>query len=387
MPRPHRWQVDLGVAIAFTAVTEYEIWVGPIPFLEGSVQGPKAGFALAALLLGVALAIRRRWPVAAAGFVGAAALLGPVFLRLQPGTASMFELFLTPLFMSYSTGANTTGRRTVAAALLMGIPLLINQILHWVLNVPPRDLQQAAGEWLFYGAVFLAGKALQRLRTHARHLTETREHDIEAAVREERARIAREMHDVVAHGVSVMVLQAGAARQTLESRPDRAREALSAAEATGRETLSELRRLLEILKPAADSGLNSPQPSLQDLDRLVQQLHEGGLNVSASIQGDLTSLPKGVDAAAYRIVQEALTNALKHARPTEVNVQVCRASDQLRLEVRNNGHRASRKRGRGQGQGLIGMRERALAYGGRLEAAELPDGGFHVLAEIPCPSA
>ncbi|HZC77115.1 MAG TPA: histidine kinase, partial [Ktedonobacterales bacterium] len=244
MPRPRTWMVDLAVAVGFAAVTEYEIWIGPIPFLGGSAQGFRAGFALGVLLLSGALAVRRRWPVVGSGFVGAAALWAALFLRLEPGTSgNLFELFVAPLFMSYSTGANTTGRRTVAAALLMGVPLLINQVLH----PPPLNLQQDASEWLFYGALFLAGKTLQRLRTRARNLAEARERDIDAAVSEERARIAREMHDVVAHGVSVMVLQAGAARQTLDTRPESAREALVAAETTGRETLSELRRLLEIL--------------------------------------------------------------------------------------------------------------------------------------------
>ncbi len=382
MPRPRPWVVDFAVAVVYVVVSEYEIWIGPIPFLEGSAQGFKPSFALSAALLGTAIAIRRHWPVVGAGCVGTAALLGPIVSQFYPGSANMFEFFLAPLFMSYSTGANTAGRRRVTAALLIGIPLLVNQAF----RVASADRQQEAGEWLFYAAAFLAGMALQRLRSRARHLAETREHDIEAAIQNERARIAREMHDVVAHGVSVMVLQAGAARQTLEARPESAREALRAAEATGRETLSELRRLLEILKPGTEGGVHGPQSSLQDLDRLVDQLREAGLNVTASIQGDLAGVPKGVDAAAYRIVQEALTNALKHARPSEVTVEVCRKGDLLRLEVRNDGAQAPHERGRDQGQGLIGMRERALAYGGKLEAAQLPHGGFQILAEIPCPT-
>jgi signal transduction histidine kinase len=376
--------VDLAVAVGFAAITEYEIWIGPLPFLEGSAHGFKEGFALGALLLSGALTVRRSRPLVASGLVGVAGLWAVLFLRLHPGTsANLFELFVAPLYMWYSTGANTTGRRTAIAAILMGIPLLLNQMLH----PPPLNLQQDASEWLFYGALFLAGKTVQRLRTRSRNLTETRERDIEAAVGEERARIAREMHDVVAHGVSVMVLQAGAARQALDARPDRAREALVAAETTGRETLSELRRLLEILRPESGEDIHAPQPSLQDLDRLVEQLHAAGLPVVAEMHCDLTGVPKGLDAAAYRIVQEALTNAFKHARPSQVNVLINRDDARLHIEIRNDDALPKRLSARADGRGLIGMRERAQAYGGKLLATATPEGGFRVIAELPCSTA
>lgn len=252
---------------------------------------------------------------------------------------------------------------------------------------PGEVVTDDAGEWLFFAAAFIAGKALQRWRGRSRDLARSREQDIETAMTEERARIAREMHDVVAHGVSVMVLQAGAARQALDSRPDSAREALVAAETTGRETLSELRRLLEILKPNTDDDLDAPQPSLQDLDRLVGQLHAAGLPVEATVQGDITGVPKGLDGAAYRIIQEALTNAFKHARPSHVDVLVFKLPDQLRLEIRNDDASSRRTQGHHRGQGLIGMRERALAYGGKLQVGALPDGGFRVVAELPCAPA
>jgi signal transduction histidine kinase len=203
-----------------------------------------------------------------------------------------------------------------------------------------------------------------------------------AAVAEERSRIARELHDVVAHSVSVMTVQAGAARHTLDPAETEMQEALKSIETAGRQALVELRRLLGILRQADDEPALAPVPSLADLDRLIAQLHDAGLPTVLHIEGESAPLPPGVDLAAYRIVQEALTNCLKHAGPTRAEVRVCYRRHELELEVLDDG-RSNRAAGNGTGHGLIGMRERVSLYGGFFEAGPRPDGGFAVHARLP----
>jgi signal transduction histidine kinase len=202
-----------------------------------------------------------------------------------------------------------------------------------------------------------------------------------AVLAEERVRIARELHDVIAHSVSVMGVQAGAARTLIDSDPGAAREALLSVEATARSSVSELQRLLAVLREQGDAPSDrAPQPGLTQLPALVTGIRAAGLPVDLTMTGTRT-LPAGVDVAAYRIVQEALTNALKHARaPTTVTVQ-CSATA-VRIEIRDSGPGPFDQLPHG-GHGLIGMRERAQLYGGTLRAGPSPGGGFGVLACLP----
>ena len=202
------------------------------------------------------------------------------------------------------------------------------------------------------------------------------------AVSDEQARIARELHDVIAHSVTVIVVQAGAADDVFDTRPDQARAAIRSIESTGREALAELRRLLGAVRPADGTDPPGPQPRLDRLDELAQPMRAGGLDVVIRQEGVPAPLPAGVDLSAYRIIQEALTNTLRHARATRAEVVMRYGPAELELEVRDDG-RAPAARGAPGGHGLVGMRERASLVGGTLEAGPLPGGGYRVHALLP----
>jgi signal transduction histidine kinase len=246
----------------------------------------------------------------------------------------------------------------------------------------------------FVWVPWLAGRTLRHRTGLARALSERterlereREEAAERGVRAERRRIARELHDVVAHSVSVMVVQAGAGRRVAEQDPERAAECAALIERVGREALGELRRLLGMMREeSGESGAAlAPQPSLSRLGELVQNAREAGLPVEVDTSGTPGSLPAGVDLAAYRIVQEALTNTLKHAGPARARVFVTYGPDALELEVTDDG------RGPGElhsaGHGIIGMRERAALCGGDLTCGGRDDGGWVVHARLPLAEA
>ncbi|WP_246606857.1 sensor histidine kinase [Paractinoplanes toevensis] len=217
-------------------------------------------------------------------------------------------------------------------------------------------------------------------------LERERQAGADAAVGDERARIARELHDIVSHNVSVMVVQTSAAREVLADHqvPAAAAEALAAVETTGRNALTELRNLLGLLAPAADGTepAEEPQPGLDRLSRLVDRIAFAGLPVDVRIIGDPRPLPGGIDVTAFRIVQEALTNALKHGAAGRAEVEVRYAERHLRLEIVNTGPRAP-AHGGGTGRGLLGLRERVGIYGGDLDARRRIGGGYRVRARIP----
>jgi signal transduction histidine kinase len=202
------------------------------------------------------------------------------------------------------------------------------------------------------------------------------------AVGEEQARIARELHDVIAHSVSMIVVQASAAEDIFDSRPDQARAALRSIERAGRDALAELRRLLSAVRPGLDEP-SGPQPGLDRLDELAEPLRAGGLTVVVRREGPATTLPAGVDVSAYRIVQEALTNTVRHARATRAEVTVRYGPDAVELDVRDDGRPTQSGGANGSGHGIAGMRERAALLGGTLEAGPLPGGGYRVHARLP----
>ena len=233
----------------------------------------------------------------------------------------------------------------------------------------------AAGRWV----------RLRGLRTAANE----REHaaDIRRAAAEERARIARELHDIVAHRVSLMTIQAGAAKIVLHRDPERARATMQEVEDVGRQALGELRQLLDVLRPDTGTDRLSPQPGVADLPRLVERMTEAGLEASLTMDGARAQLPTHVDLSAFRIVQEALTNVLRHAgpgTPTEVRIGAATdaaGNDCVTIEVLDRGARITM--GPAAGHGIAGMRERATLLGGDFDAAPLPHGGFRVLASLP----
>jgi signal transduction histidine kinase len=289
---------------------------------------------------------------------------------------------------------------TVAAAFLIGLglnsltPAVIFAIVATAARGPRTVSLQAGGA----AVVVLAVPALISTHANLGHLIapfvflclgwtigdsiNTRERDREArigrAAGEERARIARELHDVITHNVSVMVVQAAAAGEIFDTDPQRAREAIGAVEETGRRALNELRRLLGAV--ADDDAVVVPQPSLNRVGELVERVRAAGLEVELIEEGTPGDVPEGVGLSAYRIVQESLTNTLKHAFASHVTVRVRHSGDAVEVEVTDDGVGAALH---GEGRGLIGMRERVALYGGELDAGSRAGGGYGVRARIP----
>jgi signal transduction histidine kinase len=259
-------------------------------------------------------------------------------------------------------------------------------------TVPRFDV---GSEYVFAVPLFLlvwgAGQALRRWEAQSRRLeaalaelARTHEAQTEAVVLDERARIARELHDVIAHSVSVMLLQSGSARMSLRRAPDRAQEALEILETTGRQAMVEMRSLVGILRPREHAEELLPAPGLDALPALEATMRRSGLDVTVQVQGDPRALPPGLELSAYRIVQEALTNALKHAGPTRACAVVVVGAEDLRLRITNDPPReAPAPLSPGGGHGVIGMRERVSLYGGRLEAGRQSDGGYLVEVHLP----
>jgi signal transduction histidine kinase len=250
----------------------------------------------------------------------------------------------------------------------------------------------SAGTFVFvpvlFGISWLAGFALrgreqQTEAAEERAARAERERDAAArvAVAEERARIARELHDVVAHAVSVMVLQTGAVRHKLPDSLEEDREALRGVEGTGRTALAEMRRLLGAMRSDGDGVELAPQPGVDSLDSLLEKVGSAGLPVELHVDGERFPLPRGLDLSAYRIVQEGLTNALKHSGATRADVTLRYAPKVLTVEVRDDGRGSAG--GDGLGHGLVGVRERVKIYGGEMTAGSAPEGGFVLSARLP----
>jgi signal transduction histidine kinase len=352
-------------------------------YTADDLVGPAWLTALVASSAGVAAFIRRSRPLAAiviwaAGIV----ILG---LWLTP-PEKIGGLFFGLLLFTYMVGAHVPGRRTLLAP-----PVVACAVLAVALSSPgpfvPGDLIFPT----FFGVIFwLAGRVVRsrteltvELHEAALVAHEHREAAAARAVADERRRIAREMHDVVAHSVSTMVIQAGGARRILARDPGRAIEAAVLIERTGREALQEMRHLLGVLHAGEDLAELAPQPTLDGLDALVERAAAAGLPVRLQIEGERRELPSGLDLAAYRVVQEALTNALKHGGGS-ADVLVRFGDDELRLEIADAGGGASRApEVEGGGHGLLGMRERVRVFGGELHAGPRPGGGFLVAARLP----
>jgi signal transduction histidine kinase len=274
------------------------------------------------------------------------------------------------------------GVLVIAAALLVSALRL--PVIGTVSNIPFTLIP-------FTGAV-LAGRLLRArqfahedLSMHTRKLESERDETIRAAVSQERTRIARELHDIVAHSISVMVIQAGAAEDLLDRDPQRARLPLQTIQETGRQAVGDMQRMLGLLRGAHSDQVLAPQPGTEQLSDLIGHMAEAGLPVQLRLEGTRRPLSPGVELAAFRVVQEALTNTLKHAGPAQASVVVTYGDDTLEVHVRDNGTgpAASRPAGSGTGHGLIGIRERAAVYGGAVEAGPAADGGFAVRVLLP----
>ena len=254
---------------------------------------------------------------------------------------------------------------------------------------------------IFVGGAWLAGWGLRRrraqwaeLQARAERLEREREEQARRAVTEERLRIARELHDVIAHSMSVIAVQSGVGHHVIDTQPAEARQALAAIEATSRSALTEMRRLLGVLRQEGEPrGSLAPAPGLADLAALVTQVQDAGLKIWINVEGQRGAVPPGIDLSAYRIVQEALTNVIKHAGSSAANVTVSYRPESVTVEITDQGQGAPAARvpaprtgsghGISSGHGIIGMRERVAVFGGEFTAGPGPDGGFRVRACFP----
>lgn len=261
----------------------------------------------------------------------------------------------------------------------------------WLKGTPLAQFLQLLLNLFLFGAAWWIGEVFRSrrekeadLKERTEQLKKEREENAQRAVLDERVRIARELHDVVAHHVSVMGIQAGAARKVLNKQPDKANEALSTIEASSRQAISELHRLLGFLRPKNQVEGVSPQPSLKHLDVLVKEMRNSGLPVEVRIIGKEQSILESVDLSAYRIIQEALTNILKHAGPAKATVTVKYSSNMIELDIIDNGKgKLTNSENKPGGRGIIGMKERVSLHGGKLETGNIPDGGFFVRVKLP----
>jgi signal transduction histidine kinase len=374
---------DVLLAAGVLVIAQIQTW------MDTSFQ-PKLPLALLAVLITVPLAWRRRAPFAALLVTGVAAWVlsaGPV------GDAAY--TFIAVVVAVFSVGAYAEPRRSVLGCALVIATLWVGGLQDNARHPGVRGPSDVVFVTVVFGGAWLLGRALRGRGQHAEQLAQRaaqleadQQAQARAAVAAERARIARELHDVIAHSVSVMVIQAGAAEQLLEQAPERACGPLEAVQDTGRQTIVELRRLLGILREDGQEPSLAPQPGLAGLDLLLDEMRQAGLPVQLRVEGRPWRLPPGIDLAAYRIVQEALTNTLRHAGPARAEVTVRYQDHAVELEILDDGpgagpHAAADA---GSGQGLVGMRERVALYGGTLQAGPrdtAAGAGYAVRARLP----
>ena len=367
-PRSSRL-LDLVVAGGLALLALIEIWWPGGFVATGPIEGDRAVLVPTALAMTLPLALRRRWPLATVLTVFGAAALQELLTTPPDGLSGVTAL----LVASYSVAAYSEGPRAVAG-LAGALALSLSS-----------DAGDAAFAWVLIGGAWGAGRIVRRQNLLLDALGREQAARERAAVADERARLARELHDVVAHSVSTMVVQAEAGESLLERDPERAREAFVSITSSGRQALGELRRMLGLLRDGDGGAALGPQPGLAQLQLLVEQMRGVGLPVELAIEGEPRPLPAGVDLSAYRIVQEALTNTLKHARPAQARVTVRYRNDEIVLEVVDDGQ-GSTNGSRG-GHGIPGMRERVRLYGGTLETGRREGGGFAVRARLPVGTA
>jgi signal transduction histidine kinase len=366
---------DRLLAVALVVGVLAEVGLGaarsdePIP-----VSGVRLLLATASgLALAASVAWRVRLPLAVLGLAIVAAVLA-VGAPLDAPAAVVIAIVVA----TYSVGAHTDGRdaRIGVAGVLALVAIAVVRDID-----ADQDLADLALPILVVGGPWLAGLSIRSRREREAALERAHADEATAAVAAERARIARELHDAVAHAIGVIVLQARGARHTVRADPEAASGALDAIETTATQALAEMRRLVGVLREDEDGIALAPTPSLRQLDELIDRVRVAGLPVTLTIEGSPVDLPPGIDLSAYRIVQEALTNSLAHAGSATASVLVRYRPDGLDLEIADTGSGPSRRAV--AGNGLIGMRERVSLYDGSLETGVRPGGGFVVVARLP----
>ena len=379
-----------------TLLTSALAGIAILSLLSNWELGQKLSFLLAVfltLMLITPLILRRYFPLAVLIFMMVVEIYYRFLLIPEPRYTAYAVLFAVA---SAAAFGNRKWRTWV-----IGVVILIEMIAivylglftdsGWLKGTILSQFLQLLLNLFLFGAAWWIGEVFRSrrereavLEERTEQLKKEREENAQRAVLDERVRIARELHDVVAHHVSVMGIQAGAARKVLNKQPDKASEALSTIEASSRKAISELHRLLGFLRPKNQVEGVSPQPSLKQLDVLVKEMHNSGLPVEVRIIGNEQSIPESVDLSAYRIIQEALTNILKHAGPAKATVTVKYSSNMMELDIIDNGHgKITNSEKKPGGRGIIGMKERVSLHGGELETGNIPDGGFFVRAKLP----
>jgi signal transduction histidine kinase len=373
--RPWHWVLLDCVIAALYAVALAGSSGPPLP-IRG--LAPEAAEALTAATV-LAAAARRVWPVAALAVVQAGAcalaMLGVTTLGF---VAQAYVMYIVPLRLPRR-------RAVVALAVVLG-----TTVASIAAGPPPAgatgglvDIRVLTVTTVI-AAVWAIGLAIRQQRAYTAGLREQAERRARAQLAEERMRIARELHDIVAHGMSLIAVQAGVAHHVIEQRPDEAARALASIEATSRAGLAEMRRLLGVLRHSTGSRVDpdlEPSPGLAHLDQLVASAAQAGIRVNLEVRGQPRPLPPGVDLAAYRIIQEALTNVVKHAGTDAGRLVVAYEHGAVCLEIIDQGRAGLSPPG--EGHGIVGMRERVALYGGEFHAGPRPGHGFRVTARLP----
>lgn len=377
------WAFDIAVAAVVGVLGQLEAWWG---VTSTHRQGPLWAQALLYAVTAVVLAGRRVNPLACQGGILVASTVEFAVFGAPEGNGVMLPMVIA----SYTVGRQLPSRRA-----WWGLVLAAAFWLSWS-SLDPTSEGATLTEhlltliWLGPSVIAWLVGALVRLtvlNTEQRRVN--RQQRASQAVAEERNRIARELHDVIGHSVSVMTVQASAVRRRLT--PDQAaeRQALETVEAVGREALAEMRRMVGVLRQSGDETQLEPPPGLDQLDRLAEKFRTAGLPVDLEVTGAVKALAPGLDLTAYRLVQEGLTNTLRHARnPRRAAVAIDYGAERIELAVRDDGQPASSTAPPAEaGSGLLGMRERVAVYGGSLVARVRPEGGFELVATLPLESA
>ncbi|MDQ3946612.1 MAG: histidine kinase [Actinomycetota bacterium] len=363
------WTGDAALALAIAAVQVAGT------FLAGHRQPERESFdVLAGLLLAAgpaALVVRRRFPAAVLGWAFTTTAL---YVALDYPRGPIFFALIAAFFTAVLAGRRRVAWGSLAAGYV--------SFLWLVDRDDPPSLVAALGLLAWFVVLATAAEVVRSRRDRAAETARAREEEARRRAGEERLRIARELHDVLAHDISLINVQAGVALHLIDEQPEQARTALTAIKAASKDALGELRSVLDVLRQVDEGPPRAPTAGLDDLDRLVSGAAAAGIDVRVVTDGTPRPLAPGVDLAAFRIVQEALTNVTRHAGQATATISLTYGDDGLTVEVEDDGHGLAGN-GAGGGNGIRGMKERARALGGELEAGPKPGGGFRVMASLP----
>jgi signal transduction histidine kinase len=371
------WRVDVAIAFVVFAIQDFGTHFAARA-QTGRTSLDAIGYALLAAG-SLALLVRRRFPVAVLLFVFATTLAywstdyprGPVFFAL-------IVAFITTIM---------AGHRVVAVAVAVTGWLAFTWLPYLVGNEDRPSLAGVVGLLAWLLVLLTVGEVARVSRARGAEAARSREEEARRRASEERLRIARELHDVLAHNISLINVQAGVALHIMNEQPEQARTALTAIRQASKDALGELRSVLEVLRRSGEEQPRTPEPGLDELDDIVSRAGAAGLEVKVEVDGTPRPLPTEVDLAAFRIVQEAVTNVARHAGQATASVCVAYGEHDLTVQVDDNGRVGLPTTNSSSGSGIAGMRERTAALGGRLEAGPRPGGGFRVWAQLPVDSA